>query len=152
MDEKRRQAARNRRRMQLDESSSDGDNDSHPYSDAASNFNQSQSTAFNEPSLQSNRTAHHTLDFNKVNRNAEQMSKASAAGKGPGAPEDIMSLMSGGAAGSLEQQIRMQIELREGSKFQEGYPEAASQRSTVKEEAKGAPGKLKKSAAVKLDG
>ena len=85
------------------------------------------------------------LDFNRVNRNVDQMTKSSAKGKGPGGSDDIMSLMNGGAAGSLEQQIRMQIELREGTKDQTGQPIAASQRSTATEETKGT-GKTKKPA------
>ena len=52
-------------------------------------------------------------DFNKVNTKAEKMTKAAAKG---GDDDDIVSMFeaaTGGAAG-IEEQIMMQIEMREG--------------------------------------
>ena len=114
MDEKRRQDARNRRRMQLDESSSsdgNGQNNSNDNINSASQmrfaqqaasdndifiegFSQSSSSsaAFGQP-----KRSHMVgdLDFARVNRNVEQMTKESA--KGGAAADDLMSMISGGS-------------------------------------------------------
>ena len=81
MDEKRRQAARNRRLMQLDESSDSegGDGDLRGgFQDDEAIFAASHSAAFPSANLDgipgaSNAGALLLPDFNKVKRNAEQM-------------------------------------------------------------------------------
>ena len=62
------------------------------------------------------------------------MTKASARKGGDGG-DDIMELM--GAAGGIEQQIRMQFELREGSQSQAVFPKLSQRTAAGEEESKG---------------
>ena len=88
------------------------------------------------------------FDINRVNRNVEKMTKASARGGDGG--DDIMNMM--GTGGGIEQKIRMQFELREGTQSTAGMPKLSSRTAAGEEETKGSKGAKKPATAAKIDG
>ena len=65
--------------------------------------------------------------------------------------DDIMSMM-GGGVGGIEQQIMMQIELREGTRSHAWLPAACGLSGAAQEESKAAPKGTAKKATTKLEG